>query len=72
MIGVRLFVAAALLAISRVQPATAQDYPNKPIKLIVPTAPAGIGDIIARQMQQKLSEIRRHRSWSRTGPAQPA
>ncbi len=36
--------------------ASAQDYPNKPIKLIVPTAPAGIGDIIARQMQHKLSE----------------
>ena len=36
--------------------ASAQDYPNKPIKLIVPTAPAGIGDIIARQMQQKLGE----------------
>ena len=36
--------------------ATAQDYPAKPIKLIVPTAPAGIGDIVARQMQQKLGE----------------
>ena len=57
MIGVRLFVAVALLAITAARsPASAQDYPNKPIKLIVPTAPAGIGDIIARQMQQKLSE----------------
>ena len=36
--------------------AAAQDYPSKPIKLIVPTAPAGIGDIVARQMQQKLGE----------------
>jgi tripartite-type tricarboxylate transporter receptor subunit TctC len=36
--------------------ARAQDYPSKPIKLIVPTAAAGIGDIIARQMQHKLSE----------------
>ena len=36
--------------------AAAQDYPSKPIKLIVPTAAAGIGDIIARQMQQKLGE----------------
>jgi tripartite-type tricarboxylate transporter receptor subunit TctC len=57
MIGVRLFVAVALLAITAARsPASAQDYPNKPIKLIVPTAPAGIGDIIARQMQHKLNE----------------
>jgi tripartite-type tricarboxylate transporter receptor subunit TctC len=34
----------------------AQDYPSKPIKLIVPTAAAGIGDIIARQVQHKLNE----------------
>ena len=57
MIGTRAFVASALLAIAVVlTPASAQDYPNKPIKLVVPTAPAGIGDIIARQMQQKLGE----------------
>ena len=55
MIGIRLFIAAALLAAAH-GPAQAQDYPIKPIKLIVPTAPAGIGDIIARQMQHKLSE----------------
>jgi tripartite-type tricarboxylate transporter receptor subunit TctC len=57
MIGIRLFIAVALLATAATHaPAPAQDYPNKPIKLIVPTAPAGIGDIIARQMQHKLSE----------------
>jgi tripartite-type tricarboxylate transporter receptor subunit TctC len=36
--------------------AAAQDYPSKPIKLVVPTAAAGIGDIVARQLQQKLGE----------------
>ena len=57
MIGTRALVASALLATAVVlTPASAQDYPNKPIKLVVPTAPAGIGDIIARQMQHKLGE----------------
>jgi len=37
-------------------PATADDYPSKPIKFIVPSAPAGIGDILARLFQQKLAE----------------
>jgi len=49
-------VAAAILSAVLAAPARAQDYPSKPIKLIVPTAAAGIGDIIARQLQQKLSE----------------
>jgi tripartite-type tricarboxylate transporter receptor subunit TctC len=48
-------VAAAILSAVLAAPARAQDYPSKPIKLIVPTAAAGIGDIIARQLQQKLS-----------------
>jgi tripartite-type tricarboxylate transporter receptor subunit TctC len=57
MSGIRSILAtAALIVAVALTPASAQDYPNKPIKLIVPTAPAGIGDIIARQMQHKLSE----------------
>jgi tripartite-type tricarboxylate transporter receptor subunit TctC len=36
--------------------AQAQDYPSKPIKFIVPTAPAGIGDMLSRIFQQKLGE----------------
>ena len=36
-------------------PATAQDYPNKPIKLIVPYPPGGATDVIGRVMAQKLS-----------------
>src|SRR4051812_16948635 len=32
-------------------------YPNKPIKLIVPTAPGGATDLTARTIAQKMSEL---------------
>ena len=37
--------------------ALAQDFPNKPIKLIVPFPPGGPNDIIARVVGQRMSEI---------------
>jgi tripartite-type tricarboxylate transporter receptor subunit TctC len=40
-------------------PATAQDFPNKPIKLIVPFPPGGPNDILARLVGQRMSEITR-------------
>ncbi len=46
-----LFSALALLA----QPALAQDWPNRPIKLIVPFAPGGGNDTVARAVATQLS-----------------
>jgi tripartite-type tricarboxylate transporter receptor subunit TctC len=48
--------AVAMLFAFPATAALAQDYPSKPIKLIVPTAPAGVGDIVARQIQRSLGE----------------
>jgi tripartite-type tricarboxylate transporter receptor subunit TctC len=52
-LGVFAVITAGSLATSA---ARSQDYPSKPIKFIVPTAPAGIGDILPRMFAAKLAE----------------
>ena len=50
-----LLAAATLLAIAPT--VSAQDYPTKPIRVIVPFAPGDGSDFIARFMAQRLSEL---------------
>jgi tripartite-type tricarboxylate transporter receptor subunit TctC len=52
----RLFVVAAL-ALTLTAPATAQDWPTRPVTMVVPFAAGGGGDLIGRILAPRLSEL---------------
>jgi len=49
-------IAACLLAGTRIQAQEAGSYPSRPVRVIVPFAPSGPADIVARLLAQKLGE----------------
>ena len=47
---------AALMAGAMAQPVAAQTYPSQPIKIVVPTPPGGVADVVGRTFANKLGE----------------
>src|SRR5207247_2607076 len=44
------------LAVSLAAAAPAQDYPNRPVRIVIPLSPGGTTDVPGRMVAQKLSE----------------
>ena len=52
----RLPAMALATTLATFSPASAQTYPNGPVRLIVPTSPGGVTDTMARIVAQRLTE----------------
>jgi len=51
------FASIALAGLACAGPASAQSYPDKPIRVVVPWPAGGITDVITRAIGQRLSEV---------------
>src|SRR5262245_20295901 len=54
MLGLAGWVAGLLLALTTA--VTAQDYPTKPLRLIIPFPPGGLNDVVGRIVATQLGE----------------
>ena len=52
----RRLLPAAMLMLAAMVPAQAQEYPNKPVRIIVPFAPGGSADVFGRFLAQRLQD----------------
>jgi tripartite-type tricarboxylate transporter receptor subunit TctC len=50
----RAALLAAALCLALILPAHGQDYPAKPVRIIVPNAPGGMADLLSRAVAQKM------------------
>ena len=53
----RALAAIASLAVIAATPAAAQDWPTRPVTMVVPYAPGGPADIVGRMVVPRMSEI---------------
>ena len=64
-----LSLSAALTALSALAPASAQNWPNRPITMMVPFAAGSSSDVTGRVLAARMSEVLDSRSSSRTSAA---
>src|SRR5262245_22692050 len=55
-VGMRLWLIAVALLVACAQGAVAQDYPNRPITLVIPYPPGGGNDVMGRSVAEKMSK----------------
>ena len=53
---VLVLFAASMVCLVAVRTATAQDYPNKPVRVIMPLGPGGVGDVFLRAIGQEMTK----------------
>ena len=57
----RLFALALLALTAAAAPVAAQDYPSRPVRLIIPFPPGGSNDVVGRLVANQLSEKLGHK-----------
>jgi tripartite-type tricarboxylate transporter receptor subunit TctC len=55
--NVSRILAAGFLALSMSQPALAQNFPNKPVRLIIPFTPGSASDVVGRAVALTLADV---------------